>query len=114
MKYSSEQTNHHIDIIYDIVSKDTSMSARALCYYLKEKGYNLNRAYATKLMWKAFERLTKEQTVLREKRPQFDRWKERLEQFSVEMAQLRQKLNEIIREYPGDWIDPRNRHDGFL
>ena len=113
MKYSPEQTSRHIEVVYEIVSKDPSMSARALCYYLKEKGHNLNRAYATKLMWKAFARMNEEEKNLRERRPQFDQWKARFETVIHEVDLLRASLRQIITEYPGDWIDPSKRHDRY-
>lgn len=111
MKYSPEQTKYHIDTIYGIVSKNPDMSTRTLCYHLNEKGIKLNRAYATKLMWKAYDRMTQEEESLRKKRPQFEQWKTRLGEFGKELNDLRFKLTEIIADYPGDWIDPHNRHD---
>jgi len=111
MKYSPEQTKYHIDAIYDIVSKDPNMSTRELCYFLNEKGVKLNRAYATKLMWKAFDRMTQEEESLRKRRPEFEKWKNRLGEFVKELSDLRFKLTEIIAEYPGDWVDPHKPRD---
>ncbi len=108
MKYSQEQTSHFEEVIFDIVCRNPSVSTRSLCYELKQKGIELSRAYATKLMWQACKRLTEKQMETTERRAEFEAWKERLGSIIHDIDNIKFKVLELIQTYPGDVHDPKN------
>jgi hypothetical protein len=62
MKYSKEIQKLHLEFAYGILLKEPSTSSRELCRELEEQHkLKLSRGYVTKLMWKACERLTKDE-----------------------------------------------------
>jgi hypothetical protein len=108
MKYSPEQVKLFEDTIYDIVCRDPGVSTRSLCYELEQQHIKLNRAYATKLMWKACRKLTDKKSEATERRAEFDAWKEKLGSMIHEIDALKFKILELIQSYPGDIPDPKN------
>jgi hypothetical protein len=108
MKYSKEKTEYHEQVIFDLVCRNPSVSTRELCYELAQQNIKLNRAYATKLMWRACRKLTQKQIDATERRKEFNAWKEELNELYKEIDALKYKLLDIIQSYPGDLHDPKN------